>query len=336
MALDVKVKIDLTQPIGELGFGIPLILAENTTSDIDYVKCTNLTEVITAGYAATSKTYKAANLIFMQENPPAEIAVCSTKGTASEWLGEVENTGKEWRQLMVVNEGETPTEIATIMAAVETMDNKLYFASLAVDDSTTLTTADMERTVLFYCTSTEDMQGVEVAAFIGATAGKEVGSITYKNQILKGITPQNLSDSQITAIHNKGGITFVTKAGDNVTTEGKVAGGEYIDIIDSEDYIIQQLEYKTQKALNNADKIPYTDTGIAMLESIAVDVLQDAYNNGMIATGEDGSPAYTVRYALRENSTETDRAARKYVGGQFSFTLSGAVHSVEIVGEVII
>jgi hypothetical protein len=152
--------------------------------------------------------------------------------------------------------------------------------------------------------------------------------------VLKGIAAQELTDVEVEAIHEKGGITFITKAGDNVTSEGKLAGGEYIDVIDSEDYIIQQLAYKTQKILNNAAKVPYDNNGIAMLESVAVDVLQGAYNDGMIATKEDGSPDYSVSYALREDTTEANRAARKYLGGTFSFALAGAIHYVEISGTI--
>ena len=129
-------------------------------------------------------------------------------------------------------------------------------------------------------------------------------------------------------------MTFVTKAGDNVTSEGKLAGGEYIDIIDSEDFIIQQLAYKTQKVLNKTAKVPYDNNGIALLESVAVDVLQDAYNNGMIVTNTDGTPGYTVSYAKREDTKATDRANRQYLGGSFSFSLTGAVHEVEITGSI--
>ena len=64
--------------------------------------------------------------------------------------------------------------------------------------------------------------------------------------------------------------------------------------------------------------------------------MKDAYNKGMIATNEDGSAAYTVDYAMRENTEPADRAARKYLGGQFSFALAGAIHEVEITGEIII
>ncbi len=329
--LDVKVKIELTKPIGKLGFGIPLILVESATKDVEYIECSNLAEVEKAGFTNTTEIYKTAALIFAQDNAPKTIAVCATTGDTKTWLTNVDNVGKGWRQLLVV--GDT-VKVADIMTTIETLDNKMYFANLLAEDTTSLTVKDIKRTILFYCTDTK--YTVPVAALVGATAGLPVGGFTYKNIILKGIEPQKLTDTQIKAIHDKGGITFVTKAGDNVTSEGKVAGGEYIDIVDSQDYIISNLEYNTQKVLNNMDKVPYDNTGIAILESVAVNVLRDAFNNGIIATNEDGTPAYAVDYATRENTEASDRAARKYIGGQFAFTLAGAIHDVEIKGEIII
>ena len=332
MALDVIVKIDLVKAPGKVGMGIPLILAQNAEADVAFTEVTSLTEVTDAGYANTSDTYKAANLIFMQNDAPRSIAVCSTTGTAAEWLGDEGNVSKDWRQLIVVG---GVADHAAIMPVIETLRGKMYFASLSVEDTATLKVDAMERTVLFYCTDV-DYAGVEVAALVGASAGLDAGSFTYKNLILKGIAAQQLSDGEINAIHEKGGITFVRKAGDNVTSEGKVAGGEYIDIIDTKDYIIQQLEYRTQKFLNVSAKVPYDNNGIGQLELIAVSVLKEAANMGMIAEGEDGSPAYTVNYALRADTLDSDRAVRRYIGGNFSFNLAGAVHNVEITGQIIV
>lgn len=334
MALDVKVKIDLAKPAGTLSFGIPLILEENATTAVEYIECANLAEVLEAGFAATTKTYKAATALFSQENAPAKVAVCAATSPAETWLVDVNNLSKDWRQLIVVTSSEeTPTNISGIMGAIETTTNKMYFADLAVDDESELSVDGINRTVLFYCNATDEAP-VPSAALVGATAGLAVGSFTYKNLILKGLKPQVLSDSQIEAIHKKGGITFVTKAGDNVTSEGKVAGGEYIDIIDSKDYVISQLEYRTQKLLNTSAKVPYDDTGIALLQCVCEDVLKDAYNNGIIANDEEGLPAYTVNYGLRADTTAADRAARKYVEGAFTFTLAGAIHLVEVLGTI--
>jgi len=54
----------------------------------------------------------------------------------------------------------------------------------------------------------------------------------------------------------------------------------------------------------------------------------------MIVTNTDGTPGYKVSYAKREDTSETDRANRTYLGGSFSFALTGAIHEVEITGSI--
>ena len=334
MAYDVKVHIDLTKPIGTVGFGVPLILLENAETAVAFTKVSSITEVVTAGFEAASVVYKAAQLMFSQQHAPKHIAVCAVTGSAVDALADEALVGKDWRQLIVVNADDTAASTVTsIAAAVEPLEGKLYFAGLETDDDTTITVSGIRRTVLFYCDAT-DAAPVPVAAFVGETAGRTAGSFTYKNLILTGIPAQELSDDEIDAIHEKGGITFLAKAGDNVTSEGKLAGGEYIDMLDVEDYIVQQLAYRTQKLLNNTAKVPYDNNGIALLETVAIDVLQGAYNNGMIATNADGAPDFSVTYALREDTSEEDRSNRRYLGGSFHFALAGAIHKVEISGTI--
>lgn len=318
--LDVKVKIDLTKPAGKLSFGYPLVLSIGTAKD--YVECASLAEVVTAGFEATTNVYKAAALMFGQNNPPAKIAVCGL----AEAAGISTILEKPWRQLVVVD----AEDISAIATAIAATPDKVLFATVA--DATkgkALTKSD--KVVGFVHTD-----ALASAALVGEAAGREIGSFTYKNLILNGIEPMDYTDAEIQAIHEANCITFVTKAGDNVTTEGIATSGEYIDIVDCQDYVIQQLEYQTQKTLNNMGKIPYDNNGIAILESVAVNVMRDAYNKGMIATNEDGTPAYSVNYLKREETDPADRAERKYLGGQFRFTLAGAIHTVEVTGEILI
>lgn len=333
MGYDVKVKIDLTKPIGKVGFGIPMILVENATKAVEYTVVSDQSEIVAAGFAAETDVYKAAQLLFMQNNAPKQIAICAVTGTAAAAMADVILVNKDWRHLIVINEGEDATDYTALIAAVEALDGKMLFLSLPVGDSTSITVSGLRRTVLFYCNPTDD-HPVPVAALVGEIAGRTAGSYTYKNLILSGLAAQELTDTQIDAIHKKGGLTFIAKAGDNVTSEGMVAGGEYIDVIDTEDYIVQQLAYKTQKLLNTASKVPFDNKGIAMLESVAVDVLQGAFNDGLIAIKEDGSPDYSVSYAANEDINERDRANRRYLGGKFSFRLSGAIHYAEITGTI--
>ncbi len=331
MALDVKVKIDLLKPVGELGFGYPLILKCGADKAIDYTVCMSLDD-LTADLAIekTDDIYTAAELMMKQNDSPEKFAVCATTEAVSVALPKL--LGKDWRQLVLISE---ETDYSTVVSEIieDTVD-KMYFATVATAPTTDKNYKNYKRTVAFVYGTQDDYAKVAVAALVGATAGYKPGSFTYKNIILNGLTAQSFTDMEIRTMHENGAISVVSKAGDNVTTEGIVGTGEYIDIIDSMDWLVQQLEYRTQKLLNKEKKIPYDNRGIAQLESVAVDVLKTAFNNGMIAVDDDGNPAYTVNYALRAECDPNDIASRKYVGGKFAFILAGAVHNVEINGEI--
>ena len=322
---DVKVIINLVKPVGHIGFGCPLVLEENAATAIEYAKYKELDALVEAGYAITTDVYKTVQLMFSQNHAPEEIAVCSTTGTAVEWLAEQANMSKDWRQLVVLNGGEdTTTNVAGIMAAIEaeTLNPKLYFANVNYDDATEYTVEGVDRTLLCYYTPTEDVPS-PVAAIAGEVGGLDIGSYTINNLVIAGVTPLDLSQSEVDAIHEKGGVTIVSSAGDCVVTEGKAAGGSYIDNTDNNDWIKQQLEYKHQKVLNNNLKIPYTNVGIAMLESAGMEVMADALNKGIVES-------FTVKYLKREEVDEADRSARRYIGGNITYSMAGAIHNVEI------
>ena len=327
MALDVKVKIELSKVIGKLGFGYPLIMkasvAEGETV-VPYTECANLDEVKAAGFDEKTEVYNAARLMFSQENVPAKVAVCSSSDDAATTIAALVDKG--WRQLVVVG-SPALAEVKEIADYIETT-NKLYFATVSELD-TTFESGTYDRTVVFVHATVD-----AVAALVGEAAGRDAGSFTYKNLILKGIPAEDYTDAEISAIHDKGGITFVTKAGDNVTTEGKALSGEYIDVTDCIDYVIQQIEYRLQKVLNNSAKVPYDNRGIALLESAVLTVLQDAFNNGIIAATDDGAGDYSVSFATRSETSEDDRVARYYPYGNFKFALAGAIHTVEVTGEI--
>ena len=324
MASDVKINITLVKPIGSVGFGCPLILEENATAKKEYATYSSLSAIEKAGYTTTSKVYKVAQLMFMQEHAPEKIAICSTDSTADVWVAAESNASKDWRQLVVVNGGEVATDVAKIMTAVEAQKTypKFYFANLPFDDETELSVEGIERTLICYYTPTEDIP-VPVAAIAGEVGGLEVGSYTINNLIVKGVDGLELSQEEIEEIHAKGGVTIVISAGDVVVSEGKAAGGSYVDNTDGNDYIKQQLEYQTQKVFNNNLKVPYTNEGIAMLENAATSVMKDAENKGIVEN-------FVVSYALREDVSEDDRKSRKYFGGKISYSMAGAIHEIEI------
>lgn len=329
MALDVKVNIRLIKPTGKEGMWFPLLYVIGEGEE-KYAEYSSLEEMIDDSYTTDDEAYKVASLIFMQDEAPEKIAIIKGGESVTSVLPNYLTKG--WRQVIVLGDYDK-----TIAAYIETTD-KMYFThfddvdTLAAETGENGTIGEFERTfAVVYdnenCTYPE-------AAIVGATAGLKAGSCTYKNMILKGVSAMDYTDAEIEAIHKAGGNTIVEKVGDIVTSEGIVVSGEYADIVDSKDYIVQNITYKTQKVFNNAKKVPYTNNGIAMLEAATLEALKDGYNNGMIADNEDGSPAYNVNFILRSQTTETDRYARDYPYGKFSFVLAGAIHKATINGEI--
>lgn len=353
MASDVTVVINLAKAVTGVGFGYPLIFQGKAASGsgIPYTVCENIQDVInTVGgitssddaeaiatktaAAMQSNIYKAALLMLMQDTAPAQFAIMASEDTAVTALPSV--MYQPWRQLIVVSLGTTGESTAAQISDFienQTTNYKMYFTS--VTQASALSISGNERTVVMcHQEPTGSTFVFPESALVGATAGKVAGSFTYKNQILNGLTPQVLTDAQLTAIENGHAMAFVLKAGEGVTSDGRTTSGEYIDIVDSKDWIIENIVYETQRVLNETDKIPYDNNGIAMLENVCVNVLRQAANNGMIAIDDNGDYQYSVNYAPRSQTTDTDRANRKYVEGAFSFALSGAIHTVEITGTI--
>lgn len=335
MALDVIVKISQTAVAGKIGFGIPLVLVSKSATATPYTECTKLADVATL-CGEDSEAYKVARLIWLQANSPDKIAFYTSESDAETAIAEV--ISKDWRQLIVVfGDGDTKT-IADISNYIETTD-KMYFVTVTSSEELASVKGN-DRTVAFYYDLNDNDTLVEpyaVSALVGETAGRKAGSYTYKNLILKGLEALDLTDNEVNEIHNGGGITLLLKAGDIVTSEGKTTSGEYIDVIDSKDWIVQQIGYQSQQLLNSSDKLPYTNAGIAALENVVNNVLQEAFTNGMIATDEDDTTAlYSVDFKNRSEMSAEDRKNRTYTGGNFEFTLAGAIHNATINGELVI
>lgn len=345
MAKDVIVKINLQKAIGRVGLGIPLILATIQNADVPYTECTDVEEVrklfpdtvvedVTTEHVVT----KAASLLFMQNDRPASIAVCGTTKKATAFLPTIWDN--DWRQLIIPTMGTAGEDnIATISNYIESMGDKMYFCSISsFDDITTTGGVDItsnDRTAVFYY----DLENAPVcpeAAIVGATAGLDPGSFTYKNIIIKGLTPLSKTDGEIKTIHNAGAFTLLKKCGDIVTSEGITLSGEYIDIIDSQDWVIKDMEYGCQKVLNALPKVPFDNRGIAILEAQCATTLKRAFGMGIIAVDDDGLPAYYTDFAKRSEVDAGDRAQRKYLGGKFGFDLAGAVHEARITGTIIV
>lgn len=336
---DVSVVINVNRVISRLGFGIPLVIEGVLDTEYATVHAydtyVSLFEVETV-FGHTSNVFIAAKKIFEQDNPPEKIACMSTTDNLETALTSL--VDQEFRQVIPVSLGNTGESTLKEVADWCETNKRMLFTSVRDTSETSAMTSSRrgyDHTVILYSPSTEPTDIFPEAALVGVAAGKDVGSFTYKNQILKNVSAVSVaSTSALETLHDGGFNTILAKAGDIVTSEGLTFSGQYIDIVDSKDWLVQQIEYKVQKVLNNEDKLPYDNNGINLLDSTVIGVLKEAYDNGMIADNEEGLPDYYTDFEAREETNQGDRSIRKYIGGTFGFGLAGAIHEVQIKGYI--
>ena len=167
------------------------------------------------------------------------------------------------------------------------------------------------------------------AAWAGRCLPLDPGSETWAFKTLSGVTRSSLTASESAAVIAKGGNTYETMGGINITRPGQMVSGRFIDQTRGIDKLEADLQAAVFGLLTSVDKVPYTDAGVALIEAAVRGVLSQAADDGLI---DRASIVVTVP-AVSSVSTN-DRAARLLPDVNFSARLQGAIHKVEIVGVV--
>lgn len=320
---DVVVDISKQQIPGNTGLGTPLVIAGGAEKTVPFTECRKIEDVEAAGFTAETEVHKQCEAVFAQKNRPRVAAVCATEGKIGEKLEELK--AHSFRQIIpILGEGENLTELAGV---IEKTKDKMLF--IKVSDVSELPEEKYDRT--FAIVYKGKSPGVE-GAVVGASAGYKAGEITYKNLILAGIEPEDLAGEKVDAIHKAGAVCILKKVGDVVTSEGFVLSGEYADVIDSIDFIVNNIAYKSQKLLNDNPKIPYSDIGISQLEAVTYGVLSAAYQQGIIDVTDKGDPDFRTKFLKRSECPSDEIRERIYNGGYFEFGIMSAIHYAKISG----
>ena len=171
-----------------------------------------------------------------------------------------------------------------------------------------------------------------VAMLASGVLGKclplDAGSETWKFKTIVGVTTVSLTATQRLNLRARNGNTYETSRGVNMTYDGKVASGNYIDYTRNLDWINDDMSASVFEVFVGATKIPFTDAGIAVVENAMRGSLKRAYARTMI--NED----FTITVPLAADVSAADKAARNLPDLKFAATMQGAVHSAEIDGVV--
>lgn len=230
-------------------------------------------------------------------------------------------------------------EITALSTAIETLP-KIYGAETQDSDVLTAATTDicslteaasLDRTFVSYHPGAGAKQ-MDIA-WISEELPRDPGSSTWKFKTLKTVTPYNLTTAEQTFIESKNGNHYQTVAGVAITSEGKVAGDEWIDTTQFIDWLTARIKEEAFRAFAANPKIAYTDLGIQTIGATTEGVLREGAKRGGI--DPDGATPITVTLPRVVDVSAADKQART-LSYTFAASLAGAIHKVTIQGRVTI
>ena len=165
------------------------------------------------------------------------------------------------------------------------------------------------------------------------------GSETWVFKALASISPSKIKTATVKNFEESNLNYFNTVASRNITMLGKTASGEWIDLIRFRDWLQNDMQVRVVNLLVTNKKIPYTDGGIGLVQNQMIASLKAGQQAGGIAPTEydedqNEIPGYVTKVPLAANLTAVQKASRKLKGVSFQARIAGAIHMVEINGNL--
>jgi len=173
---------------------------------------------------------------------------------------------------------------------------------------------------------------------LGVALPSDPGSINWAYQSLASVSAQNLTETQMSNLMGtiasptggKNVNTLTSLAGNNVTRYGRVSSGEWIDNIRYTDFLASRIQERAYGVLLSNPKVPYTDSGIALITNEIYAQLEQGITVG--ALSDDPYP--TVSAPRASAVSAANRANRLLEDVSFRATLAGGVNYVIIEGHL--
>ena len=323
-----------TRQVPIAGFGTGLILAPFTSPAQRVLVYQDYTDF---AVDFPSGPINAAGLAYFgQSVQPTSLVVGAIQGseTPVQALAAVQALNNTWYALMLLDH--TKADVLAMAAVIETQ-KKIFITSSQdphvigsqTDDvATALKALNYTRSAVLY-SAEADTKWPE-AAWLGRMLPTGVGAATWKFKTLAGVDADNLSGTAIANAQTKNSNIYTSVGGVDITLEGIVASGEFIDVTRLIDWLVATMEVNVYSLLINNDKVPYTNKGIATIENAVRQTLQQGVDHSGIAI----DPAYTVSVPDVLAVSQADKASRTLNGVVFTCTLAGAIHKVNIQGFV--
>lgn len=165
------------------------------------------------------------------------------------------------------------------------------------------------------------------------------GSETAAFKELIGVCPADLTELEMKKLTAVNLNYFVSVGGKNVTMNGKVTAGEWMDVIRFRDWLKSNIRNKVANLFISTPKIPFNDAGISLVQNQVIAALREGQAAGGIPEDEfddNGNliPAFVTSVPKLASISYEDRVARRLTGCKFKARIAGAIHFAEVDGSL--
>lgn len=249
-------------------------------------------------------------------------------------LAAIKAFDNNWYGLALDSASEAEINIAALFAETEKklfVPNSSDFGcedvAVTTDIMSDIKAAAYARTGVLY--SRSQLLSYSGPAWMAKQFTQNPGSDTWMFKTLASVTVDVLNDAGRASVLSKNGNCYTATSGINMTEQGKSGAGEYFDVTRFVDWLRAEIQFRVFSALVNNSKIPYTDEGIDLIQSIIAGALKFGVERGGLAKGST-----SVTFPLVADIGSATRATRALTGGKFSGVLAGAIHSLTIAGSL--
>jgi len=335
-------------------FNVGLIVGQSTviSPTTRVAVYSSLAEMATAGFSLSSPEYLAATLYFGQTPKPTKLCVGrrDTGETPVQALQACRNASGQW--YMAYDSTATDSDQAAVAAYVETLTSPfsqyiLNSNTAAIRNGTAgnlflaLEALGYRRTSGIF-SSTPHAAASVMGYAMGQTSNFANSNYTLKFKQLPGVTPEDLTESQVANIENASGNVYVNR-GAAMYEQGQTFSGQFFDEVIGLDMIANSMAINAINALLRAPSLPQTEGGMAILRGVIGQACEAAVTRGFLApglwtgqpilslnTGDPMAAGYVIMSDAISDQSDTDRATRVAPPIYACVKEAGAIHSTTI------
>jgi len=360
---DIKkiIQVDIsrqTRALSQASFSVYAIMSEfittKTTVTFDRHRFyADLDEMLADGWVVGDEEYKAAQKLLSQGIVVDKFMIGRKDSADADWtaaLAAIYEKNSSWLGFMIVADSATEEDDYKLAAAWAETKKVLYFYSSSEAGIITSGTSDVaafmktqnyDYTVSIYSpnsqgdTTTDYIESAWPGKVFPHNTDQKIGRQNWIYKTLGGVSAYDLSSDQETNVASKNCNYYleIEGSGTQNTLDGRVASGEWIDIIIGTKWIETRLQescFGLLKRLSDAnDKLGFDDAGIVKMAGIVEGVLTDAVTNGILAEG-----SVVITYPKAADVSEADKISRFLPDIKFTANYRGAINSTAISGVI--